>query len=53
MKATNKRIARKVKETDNRAYKLLHIDKGNFETPRLAKTGKFGKAKPKRKDHRK
>jgi hypothetical protein len=53
MKMTaKKRTARKAKETDNRAFKLVHIDKGNFETPRLAKRGKFGKAKPKYKDHR-
>ncbi len=53
MKTTgNKRTARKSKETDNRAFKLVHIDKGNFETPRKSKTGKFGKAKPKKKDYR-
>lgn len=53
MKMTaNKRTARKAKETDNRAFKLLHIDKGNYETPRKAKQGKFGKAKPKAKGHR-
>lgn len=53
MKMTaNKRTHRKAKETNNRAFKLLHVDKGNHETPRLAKTGKFGKAKPKKKDHR-
>jgi hypothetical protein len=49
---TNKRTARKSKETDNRAFKLLHIDKGNYETPRKSKTGAFGKAKPKKKDYR-
>lgn len=50
--SSNKRSARKKKETNNRSFKLYHEEKGNYCTPRKSRTGKFGKAKPKRKEHR-